>query len=157
MIHYLTTFKLSVRDTVYLDGVLDYWTVVSLLIVSLAALSPLVALLYQLMGFHAMLGTLFPLILLIFVTYTYLYNNNPVKRGITTYDYIVSEQKRLRDKKRIAAAAKSPSQESEVRLPAKESVGSSSAISKEVEIAKYSKVNQVRIELVIYPGIFFFL
>ena len=47
-----------VEDAVQLDGILDYWTVVSLLIVSIAALSPLVALLYQLMGFHAMLGML---------------------------------------------------------------------------------------------------
>jgi hypothetical protein len=46
-----------VSDSSLLDGVLGKWAVVALLFVSLAALLPLVALVFQLGGFHAMLGT----------------------------------------------------------------------------------------------------
>lgn len=52
-------FVCPVEDSFLLDGILDYWVVVSLLIVSAVVLLPLVALLYQLMGFHAMLGLCF--------------------------------------------------------------------------------------------------
>lgn len=45
-----------VDDAFSLNGILNYWAVVSLLIVSMAVLLPLVLLLYQLIGFHAMLG-----------------------------------------------------------------------------------------------------
>jgi hypothetical protein len=45
-----------VENAVFLDGILDYWVATSLLIVSIAVLLPLVLLLYQLIGFHAMLG-----------------------------------------------------------------------------------------------------
>mmetsp|Transcript_26202 Transcript_26202/g.44181 ORF Transcript_26202/g.44181 Transcript_26202/m.44181 type:complete len:375 (-) Transcript_26202:163-1287(-) len=95
--------KSRIEDSSVLDGVVDYWTVVSMLLVSGAILLPLVLLLYQLIGFHAML----------------------VKRGITTYDYIVSEQKRLREKKRAKAEAKAEasraasSSSSAVQLPTK--------------------------------------
>ena len=47
---------IAVEDSVVLDGILSYWAVVTMLLVSSAVLLPLVLLLYQLMGFHAMLG-----------------------------------------------------------------------------------------------------
>jgi uncharacterized membrane protein YjdF len=49
-------FDIAVEDSVVLDGILSYWAVVTMLLVSSAVLLPLVLLLYQLMGFHAMLG-----------------------------------------------------------------------------------------------------
>lgn len=55
-ISYYVCVCVVVEDVVFLDGILNYWVVVSLLIVSMAVLLPLVALLYQLIGFHAMLG-----------------------------------------------------------------------------------------------------
>ena len=57
-------FDIAVEDSVVLDGILSYWAVVTMLLVSSAVLLPLVLLLYQLMGFHAMLG-----MILIYFTY----------------------------------------------------------------------------------------
>lgn len=105
--------KYRIENSSVLDGVVDYWTVVTMLIVSGAVLLPLVLLLYQLIGFHAML----------------------VHRGITTYDYIVSEQKRLREKKRAKAEAKAEasrvasSTSSAVKLPNKNAPAASSTSS----------------------------
>lgn len=75
-----------------------------------------------------------------------------VRRGITTYDYIVSEQKRLREKKKAALAAKTASTtptSSSSRLPTQTPAPSfSSAVNKEVELAQtYAKAKQVRMSV----------
>jgi hypothetical protein len=66
-----------------------------------------------------------------------------VKRGITTYDYIVSEQKRLREKRKAAADAKAAgaATTSTARLPAKSPPGGLEMNQSQT----YDKTNQVKL------------
>jgi hypothetical protein len=80
----------SVHDAPVIDQVMGRYPVMGLIIISVTALLPLVALVYQLGGFHTMLGE----------TSSHLASSLvSVYRGVTTYDFIVSEQKRQREAK----------------------------------------------------------
>mmetsp|Transcript_26654 Transcript_26654/g.39595 ORF Transcript_26654/g.39595 Transcript_26654/m.39595 type:complete len:345 (-) Transcript_26654:144-1178(-) len=70
-----------ISSSALLRSTLGMWSVIALLILSVAVLVLLVGLIYQLAGFHCML----------------------VYKGITTYDFIVLESKRQREKKQQAA------------------------------------------------------
>lgn len=81
---------------------------IALLIVSVTSLIPLVALVYQLGGFHSMLSKF----LCLFISINNIFLNSNfgnkiiVYKNLTTYDFIVSEQKKQREKKQAKLAAK---------------------------------------------------